>query len=96
METINQLVGIKLNKEEVEAISYDLAKVGRDNLSQASIELLDNLEIKDAEVNFKILLSANEVLKDEIYQLKQKESDLPEPVKEDENKEEVSENGYWE
>ena len=94
METINQLVGIKLNKEEVEAISYDLAKVGRDNLSQASIELLDNLEIKDAEVNFKILLSANEVLKDEIYQLKQKASDLPEPVKEDENKEEVSENGY--
>ena len=94
METINQLVGIKLDKEEVEAISYDLAKVGRDNLSQASIELLDNLEIKDAELTFKVLLSANEVLKDEIYQLKQKESDLPEPVKEEETKEEVSENGY--
>lgn len=94
METINQLVGIKLDKEEVEAISYDLAKVGRDNLSQASIELLDNLEIKDAELTFKVLLSANEVLKDEVYQLKQKESDLPETVKEEETKEEVSENGY--
>jgi hypothetical protein len=62
MESIRELIGIKLNKEEVLAVSQDLAKLGSEDLSETSKELLVNMGIDYSSSSLKDLLEKIEEL----------------------------------